>query len=200
MNTMNTMETETIALLLIPLLFIGIIYFNYDNIKGSKISETNFTTNYFTEPMIILSDMPITYKITNCTPYEEHRIVKAFYEIEKETDNKIYFKTSSILPEIDIYCYPDFQNYQEQNKLNSLGYVTADATMGLPSKVRFFGITENTYSGGCIDFPNVELHEIFHSLGIDHSNQTNNIMNPIASYCPSKINQDILDKLLDKYT
>jgi len=155
--------------------------------------------------------MPITYKIVNCTDYQENRIIKAFNQIQKETEGivsfKEYYGDSEYGSDFMIYCYEEYDDSYWDPKETT--YTVSDCYYetweNYPNKIlyadiNFYGITETTYSGGCTIYPDIELHEILHGFGFEHVNETNHIMNPLHTYCPSKLNEDILNKLIEIYS
>ena len=157
--------------------------------------------------------MPISYNVVGCTQYQENRIVKAFNKIQDETEEVVSFEEYDGEEEFGagfmIYCHEDFNyNYSESDKSMPESYTLGDSYYEVydeaPDKIlyadiNFYGITETTYTGGCVSYPDVELHEILHGFGFEHVNQHNHIMNPFHTYCPSKLNQDIVDELLETY-
>jgi hypothetical protein len=167
-----------------------------ENISYQKDQFSNITELHWTH-------MPLSYKIINCTDYQKNRIVKAFNQIQKETENVVSFENVQINEDITVYCnkeerptgyydyYTSGESYYQvyENYSNRIAH----------AEINFYGITETTYSSGCTIYPDIEIHEILHAFGFEHTNQSNHIMNPYHTYCPSKLNQDIIDRLITIY-
>ncbi len=188
-----------IVLIFIIILFIIVVIIvskkdSYDfNIKDDFSNTTELHWNH----------MPLNYKIYNCTEYETKRIINGFDRIATETNvvsfNKIEDNEKA---DISIICY-------EYSKFEDPGYMTAgeamywtyiDTNIISKAEIYFYGITSTTYSGGCITYPDTEIHEILHTLGFSHVRGYNYIMNPEHTYCPSKLNQYIINKLKEIYS
>ncbi|MDO8609127.1 MAG: hypothetical protein Q7R95_01135, partial [bacterium] len=63
----------------------------------------------------------------------------------------------------------------------------------------FYNTREGKISSGCGAYPDVEVHEILHTFGFEHVSQKYHIMNPVQTYCPTKINEDVVKKLNRDY-
>ena len=162
--------------------------------------------------------MPLGYAIFNCSAYEARRIMDAFARLENETQRAVSFVASTSIVEntsgeyflqntidvnIEVTCHVEY------GKILVEGYITAgdsgyfvysaNPQTIVRAKVNFYGISSTTYTGGCPIYPDIEMHEILHAFGFQHVVQYNHIMNPTHSYCPSKVNDDVLEKLKRVY-
>jgi hypothetical protein len=147
--------------------------------------------------------MPVSYSFSNpedCGGFQTRRILRAFDEISNATQNKITFIQLNNSGSINIICNKNFLPSDEPGLLQS-GEATVSSlgNIILSADINFYNTAGDNYNGGCRNYPDVEIHEILHAFGIPHTDEEYNIMNPIGSYCPTKINQDIIDYLLDIY-
>jgi len=65
--------------------------------------------------------------------------------------------------------------------------------------IYFYNVGENRYSGGCLNYPLTEVHEILHLFGFDHT--VGGIMAPIGYGCTQfKIDDQIINDLRATYS
>lgn len=201
-------------IILLSVSIIGLIYGNYILDKKLKEKPQIRQNNSISEEIqegyrAIISDekhwakMPVTFNfsnIENCGEFQIYRIFKAISEIENATNLSVSFIQKNKSGEITFHCYKNFeapttpgliQSGEASWKLIENEIIKAD--------INFYNTGGGYYNGGCRNYPDVEIHEILHGFGFQHTNASYNIMNPVGSYCPTKINQDIIDKLTSIY-
>lgn len=133
------------------------------------------------------SDLPITYKInlSTCGSLMAERFNNAFKQIAKETEGIVSFQRVEGLANIDIICYLEVSEEGEY-------FTSAHATVGKiggkadNAKMTFYNVDpigNSRFSGGCVSYPNTEIHEIMHIFGYGHNETVGSIMNPISSGC-----------------
>lgn len=161
--------------------------------------------------------MPLTYSFDNeedCGNYQAKRIELAFETMEKETEGVIRFRKleknernkdiennkENETTDIVIYCNkivflsePGFYVAGEAQHFVEENFITY-------GELYFYNTGKYSYSGGCPSYPNTELHEILHIFGFEHVEERNHIMNPNPTYCPTKLNKDIVEKLTRVYS
>lgn len=147
--------------------------------------------------------MPVTYSFADnfsCGRSEPNYIIKAFREIQNETNKIVRFEQVESNGDIAINCKKDFN----MNKTAGT-YQVGDALISnlegnriINGELNFY-IVSNTINAGSCSYADIEVHEILHTFGFDHTSEKNNIMNPVVSYCPTHLNEDILNKLLSTY-
>lgn len=150
--------------------------------------------------------IPLIYEIYNCTDYQANRAIRAFVKIENETQGDVgflRFDNSSEKVDIEIHCTPDYEYSLEP------GYLVSGDSMYVPSSdnpniidkayINFYAISKTTYTGGCTIYPDIEVHEILHGFGYDHSDSAKSIMYPSHVMCAFKIDDNIIADLKEKY-
>ncbi len=200
-----------IGAILVAILIVFIIPTEKEKIYQEEVIEEEIYDEFSHIQEPHWTHIPLTYKIVNCTDYQKGRVIKAFNQIQNETENIVSFEEYNGEYELGgdfmIYCHEDY--HESYGIWEEITYVVADGIYYpyedypnkiLYSDINFYGITETTYSGGCVSYPDTEIHEILHGFGFDNVNDTKNIMNEIHVNCPYKINQNILDKLIEIYS
>ncbi len=148
--------------------------------------------------------MPITYKFSNeraCGIQEAKRIRRGFEKIEAETSGTVDFEEGNN-SDITINCHKGFNI----EYINSDGTVLqADTTYfndGNEIKratIDYYDTKDGKISSNCGAYPDTEVHETLHAFGFDHVDNRYHIMNSVGTYCPTKINEDVIEKLKEIY-
>ena len=147
----------------------------------------------------------ITYSFkTKCPEYEHDRVVRALNIIEKELNYTISFK-EVYDSNIDFYCnnnsYSDPSSriiISDEYRIAGLTSYSYLGTEILNATINFYNVNDRDWSSKC-NYPNVEVHEILHSLGLNHSDLNSSIMNPSSEHCIERIDDDVKMKLIDIY-
>jgi len=203
---------------IIMLIIIGIIiflgYYIYLNLpRGPKqlqvITNPNFEQPVISEvnqfyPNMKFNHNNIGYSIySSCDEDKKNRMVQAF----KELSNKVPLLTFVPLirsPDIEISC-----DENEGQKIDKKHFVAGEGgAKEIIQTGRYNIVTEGIillYENKKIrtktcDYPNVELHELLHVLGFDHSEDQRSIMYPFIESCDQILDQSISDQLNIMYS
>lgn len=161
--------------------------------KNSNFSIGNTTeVTQFYENMRF-PESEISYTIEDCTLQKESEMERAFKIVENLTILNFY---PNLEGEIEITC-------DSNTKLEGGLYIAGE---GGPSEIIQAG-DFNVIRGGKIllireskcDRPIVPIHELFHVLGFNHSENENNIMYPVSK-CSQTIGDDMLDFINEIYS
>lgn len=169
-------------------------------------SEYSYLSNYVYGgyDATSMDELPITYSISeSCGSSQYGRINNAFNILSEESGYVVFFTYVNSNPDIDIKCH--LEAVEED------GYYTSGlATLGTigysvsGSEIDFYNvnpISNNRFPGGCLTYPNTELHEILHTFGFDHNESRNSIMNSVSSGCVVRsIDNYIIRSLQDTYS
>ena len=86
-------------------------------------------------------------------------------------------------------------------------YLPGASTVGKNSQgyaeIRFFNVIntiETRLSGGCLEYPDTELHEILHALGLQHSDDINNIMYPYGQSCKNRLDPTTVSLIKKRFS
>lgn len=131
------------------------------------------------------ASFPVSYYFTNekiCGEYEIKRIRNAFSIIENETNGKIFFTETNGFGNINIICSRDFARSDEKEYFIAAegGYSSLGDTI-TGGEVELKNMRGGRASGSCINFPSVELHEIFHVFAVPHSDNPHSLMYPYSN-------------------
>lgn len=166
----------------------------------TRDTNNNFNVGNETSLMQFYPDMrfpssEISYKIDNeCSLSKKDSMREALNIVENMTD--ISFYSVSADEEISIYC-------SEKVKFENRMFIAGEGgptniTDGGKYRVILHGSLLLIKDSGCAT-PIVEVHELLHVLGFDHSDNKNNILYPVAK-CRQTIGDDLVSKINDLYT
>jgi predicted Zn-dependent protease len=150
----------------------------------------------------------ITYTFVNeniCGRVEAIRIRKAFSEIQNQTNNAINFTeinwTADTLAYIEINCSKNVP-LGEKKGFIVFGNAFYAIKENLITKgcINLYNCGINMHTPGCSNFPDVEIHEILHTLGVGHVDNSSSIMLAEYNHCKYKIDKDIIDYLIRIYS
>lgn len=199
------MKLKEILLILSNLFIISLLLLYWvvplknSTFKANISANTNFTISenktkvQFYENMRFPSKM-ISYKIkTDCNLEKTHSMERGFERIANLTGLIFYPVDSN--EQITVTC-------QEKNIIENGMFIAGE---GGPTNItntdKFKVITHGDIllikESDCPN-PNVEIHELLHVLGFDHSENKKNIMYPISK-CDQTIGEDTIEKIKDLY-
>lgn len=198
-------------------LFLGIIlfiafYIHAPSQTGKSIEDFSITNNTDIESIDNIkiydefpnidkthfSKMPITYSYgKNCVGPIIPRLEWALKIIENETNGLVYFERSNKDAKINFVCYDNqnteaiYEGWYTYGTEYTYGQSTIEELSGQiieKTKIEFWSVKKNTRPPSCINFPNLEIHEIMHSFGFDHINDNKySLMYPeVWKECKSK--------------
>jgi hypothetical protein len=163
--------------------------------KGDEFSQVNESH---------WGHMPVSYRLVNedvCGSGEAYRIRKAFFNIENETNGTVSFEEVEEYEDITITCHAGFdKSLMEDGKITT-ATTTPYGIGNLIEKasIDFYDTKEGKIASNCGRYPDVEVHEILHAFGFGHVDDRYNIMSPTQLYCPTRINDNIIEKLVEIY-
>ena len=203
-----------IILLIILVTLLGIsLFYLYDAVYNMNavpisflINQTpvleDFSGNLQFYPNMRFPEKQISYNIdSECDSGKENNVIESFNILSNKTGLLSFAKADGVNnAEISISC----QNAEIKAKLRDKYYIAGE---GGPTKIintSFFYVIKQgeillTYINSGCDYPVVELHELLHVLGFDHSSNPESIMYPTSS-CSQRITQDITTELKRLYS
>lgn len=187
-------------LLIISSLLTGyVIYteFFYEESKFEQFVPPNsfpeIEGQYQIHPFMRYQNKTISYSIINpCPQNMKEQINSAFNILQENTILTFYEKEED--GEIKIYCFEDPINLNKKQNIAGEGRPTITI-----NTTKFALILEgeaNIYGEGSCEKPIVIIHEILHTLGFDHQNNTKSALYPIAD-CSQELTGDIV-KIIDE--
>ncbi|MFH1307579.1 MAG: CARDB domain-containing protein [archaeon] len=156
---------------------------------SANIDEISYQSNLQFYTNMRFNHMPITYLIHNgCSSRKLDNIHSAFDFIENNIDS-INFKEVSDAGDIDVYCGQEYLTGEDV-------FVAGE---GGPVKIVNTSLFNVITKGKIVLYKesceyNVELHELLHVFGFEHSSNSRSIMYNTSS-CDQEVTQDILNEL-----
>jgi len=139
----------------------------------------------------------------DCNSEKKLRMEMAFQEVSKNVPVLIFYE-SVVNPEIEISC-----TEREETDIEEKHFVAGEGgAKEIIQTGNYNVITRGVillYENAKIrlkkcDYPNVELHELLHVLGFDHSEDKRSILYPYIESCTQVLDKSIIKELNDLYS
>lgn len=178
-----------LIIVVIALFVFSAIYFNEKDKKDNEIKKA---------PLLELSTYSFTYYLSNenqpFSDFEKQKIADAFKIISNNTNNHFVFSEINNPGKADFIFY--FTNITSEEVGNSyvLGKEYYPFYKNQPDMINI----GNSYISD--PYPRIEIHEILHGLGLEHSEKTtDNIMYEYLTYARLENDRDTIQKLYDEW-
>tara|TARA_Y100000296_G_scaffold5175_1_gene6484 strand:- start:542 stop:1411 length:870 start_codon:yes stop_codon:yes gene_type:complete len=167
--------------------------------QGYSSDNFNFTLNDSSKEMqfyenMRYSDPKISYRILDCTLQKRYNIERAFEMISNTTSLSFY--------EVE-FNEEIFATCDSRNKIEGELFIAGEGGPVNITKTENFNVILKgeilLIKESKCEKPNIALHELFHSLGFNHSPNPSSIMYN-TSKCNQNIGQDIVDKINELYS
>ncbi len=173
------------------------------NIESEKLNLENSQISQFYDNMKF-NHNKISYKIdNNCVDEKIFRMENAFIDISKKIP-KISFIKINGEADIDIICNNNFrEDIQENTFIAGEGgakEIIPTGKFNIILKGIIYLYDENKKRVKKCDYPNVEVHELMHVFGFDHSENKNSLMYYYLDNCDQKLDDLIISELIRLYS
>lgn len=184
-------------MLVVILALAGFAIFRGDASTTGNVIDTSLMPRW--------TSMPVLYRFEDrnaCGTYQARRIDWALETIAEETNGAVSFREdpAGTLVFVCNRGYPaQITGYIVQGEAHYA--ITQDNTI-IEALVYFNNAGPTTYSGGCKDYPDLEVHEILHAFGFEHTNDRLSIMYWQGTECRIdrfRIDRDIVEMLQALY-
>lgn len=213
---MQVLLVTIIALLIIFFLFLA--YYIYMNIPGSPqqlnaVVEKESPGNQQAEiklsevvqfyPNMKFNHNNISYRIdVNCAQEKKERMKNALDIISSDLGLISFYQVSAD-PDIDIVCsgnpdVPQDGDYFVAGEGGAREIIQTGKYNIITNGLIL--LYENSRDTIKCDGPNVELHELMHVFGFNHSISKDSLMYPLLNSCDQVLDSSILDKLKELYS
>jgi hypothetical protein len=214
-NKKGSWILNTILILLIVVVFLIAGYFLYLNIPGSpenlkaiieppKLEVENLSSEVKQfYPGMKFNHNSISYNIDSaCTDEKTDRMIEAFNELENKIEVLAFYSVSEN-PDIEVSC-----SDIEKHSIDEDYFIAGEGgAKEIIQTERYNVITQGVIllhsnpkrSREC-EWPNIELHELLHVFGFDHSADENSLMYPYLESCEQKLDEAIISDLNKLYS
>ena len=227
-ESVNTFAGNLFKIVFIIFIFLCIFLFSYFayllymdmprepqnlNVIMNNIPQTTIQDNSsFLEIKQFHSNMKfnhnnLSYSIDlNCPDFKRQRMIGAFNYLSEEI-SYISFQETFDNPDIYVTCSEIEKLTPESDSPKDFFIAGEGGAKEIIQSGKYNIITNGTISlykspHGAIecDFPNIEIHELIHVFGFDHSKNKNSLMNPLLDSCDQLLDPIILEELKRLYS
>lgn len=216
MNNRNKKGNFVSLLLLLISVFLLVVtlYYLYINLPGEPISVniqidepdsvevTSLSRVKQFYPNMKFNHNEITYNIDfQCDEIKKSRVLEAFSILSENVDS-IRFVPTNGESDIEVSC-----TQREKNIGNSEYFVAGEGgAKEIIQTGKYNVINEgiillynNVHNAKSCNWPNVELHELLHVFGFNHSSDDRSIMYPLLESCDQSLDESIVKELKRLY-
>tara|TARA_Y100000310_G_C20589274_1_gene767094 strand:+ start:155 stop:1120 length:966 start_codon:yes stop_codon:yes gene_type:complete len=206
---------NTILVLLVLLVLLIGAYFVYINLPGEpeslraiiepaelEVGNLSYEVKQF-YPNMKFNHNSITYKIDiQCSNEKTNRMLEAFDELETNI-GIINFQQVSQNPDIEVSCSDLEKNLIEEDYFIAGEGGAKEIIQTGKYNIITQGVIllhENPKRSKKCEWPNIELHELLHVFGFDHSSDESSLMYPYLEDCNQKLDESIILNLKEIYS
>lgn len=166
-----------------------------------KVSNFSSAVKQF-YPNIKFNHNSISYSIaSDCADEKKNNMLEAFNELQSKV-GIISFYSSTNNPDIEVSC-----SEKEKDSIEEDYFIAGEGgAKEIIQTGRYNIITQGVIllyeerRGIKCDWPNVELHELLHVFGFEHSQDKNSLMFQYLESCSQKLDESIIKTLKELYS
>ncbi|OGJ20737.1 hypothetical protein A3K73_03775 [Candidatus Pacearchaeota archaeon RBG_13_36_9] len=209
----NVVMYFILGILLLLLAFLLYLLYQYApseyQLSNASISDAKFGTDNLSYnvkqfyPNMKFNHNRISYSIEEACDADKKAAMTEAFRLLHEQVAEIEFYPSAVEPNIEIMCTKKVEGTTGRNF-----FVAGEggAEQIIQTK-RYNVITKgivllygNPHGSLECNWPNVELHELMHVFGFEHSQDENSLMYPYLESCEQKLDEAIIKNLKEMYT
>ncbi len=173
----------------------------FANFKGGEFKVANLSGNVkqFYSNMRFANNK-LSYKIDDLCDDDKVERVKEAFDIIRDRTGIISFYLSTGNVDVEVSCINEMHSAEDIGS-----YIAGEGGGGFYVPTERYAILENRTiklydSNTKCNWPIVELHELAHVLGFDHSANEESLMYPILQNCKQKLDESIINDLKILYS
>jgi hypothetical protein len=196
-------------------ILIILAYLLYQNIPGQpeisevfldKVSLETGNLSYLVKqfyPNMKFNHKNISYNIDiGCSQKKNERMKEAFYELEKRAGLINFYESTLPQADIEVSCSEDKYSIEEDYFIAGEGGAkeiiqTKRYNVITKGVILLHGDPKNSLE---CEWANIELHELLHVFGFDHSFDKESLMYPYLNSCSQKLDESIINDLKVLYS
>jgi hypothetical protein len=143
-----------------------------------------------------------------CSPAKVRRVIEAFNQLSTSVPEISFHRKLSSSPkqDIEVSCSPE-SKYLENEGLNVTFIAGEGGARAIVPTGEYYIITdgllllhENPKGFKQCEWPNIELHELLHVFGFNHSEDTADLLYPFVESCDQRISKSVIERLRELYS
>jgi len=216
-GSLGTTIFSILFLLALLAALVFLVYMLYMNIPGEPLEgsvNVGINSNDKELPLLAVKQFypntkfnhkTITYNIDiNCDKFKEDRILEAFNIVSEKVPGISFKKMLSGSVDIEVSCSDvREEKIDEDHFIAGEGGAKEIIQTGkynvITNGVIFLYESENSKTAKC-NYPDVELHELMHVFGFEHSEDKNSLMYPYLETCDQILDESIIKELNRLYS
>ena len=175
----------------------------FEDVAASVENQTDFLLVSQFYPNMKFNHNAISYEIgLDCSGEKRGRMIEAFNNLASKVELISFYEVMSN-PDIEISC-----SEQEKNGVDEEYFIAGEGgAKEIVQTGRYNVISDgmvilhgNPHRALECDWANIELHELIHVFGFQHSEDPNSLMYPYLEDCDQKLDDSIIDELKRLYS
>ena len=155
-------------------------------------------------PKMKFNHNKISYSIDpNCELTKKARMIDGFNELQELVPSISLYPVYTGLPDIEVSCDESIEGHPKEKY-----FIAGEGgAKGIIQTGRYNIITNGTIllhkrpkNSLVCEWSNIELHELIHVFGFDHTDNPNSLMYPYLQDCNQGLDKEIIDLLNELYT
>ncbi len=203
-----------LALLVMVLVFLLYILWQYLPTENQTprvlLPEVGFETGNLSYkvsqfyPNMKFNHNQISYNIEeSCTENKRTRMKEAFNLLQEQVGLITFYETDDGEPDIRVLCSKEVESTQGRNFFIAGEGGAEQIIQTKKYNVVTKGIVllyDEPHNAIMCSWPNVELHELMHVFGFEHSEDRNSLMYPYLESCDQKLDEEIINDMKKLYS
>ncbi len=170
---------------------------------GFETGNLSYKVSQF-YPNMKFNHNEISYAIEEvCSANKRERMKEAFRLLQEQVGSITFYETDSDEPDIRVVCSKEVESVSGRNFFvageGGAEQIIQTKKYNVITKgiVLLFDEPHNAIS---CSWPNIELHELMHVFGFEHSEDRDSLMYPYLESCEQKLDEEIINDMKELYS